>query len=67
MNQVYGLDEVELRSFSNKIQQVTLSQVNQAARELLHPDKIVVVTASLLCWQIILFSKEWVNGEKGKG
>ncbi|MDZ7956689.1 MAG: pitrilysin family protein [Aulosira sp. DedQUE10] len=45
MNQVYGLDEVELRSFTNKIQQVTLSEVNQAARELLHPDKIVVVTA----------------------
>ncbi|BAY13615.1 M16 family metallopeptidase [Calothrix sp. NIES-2098] len=45
MNQVYGLDEVELRSFTEKIQQVTLAQVNQAARELLHPDKIVVVTA----------------------
>jgi len=45
MNQVYGLDEVELRSFTNKIQQVTLPQVNQAARELLHPDKIVVATA----------------------
>ncbi|OUL37746.1 peptidase M16 [Nostoc sp. T09] len=45
MNQVYGLDEVELRSFTKKIQQVTLAQVNQAARELLHPDKIVVVTA----------------------
>ncbi|QIR39457.1 insulinase family protein [Tolypothrix sp. PCC 7910] len=45
MNQVYGLDEVELRSLTNKIQQVNLSQVNQAARELLHPDKIVVVTA----------------------
>ncbi|MBD2237548.1 insulinase family protein [Aulosira sp. FACHB-113] len=45
MNQVYGLNEVELRSFSNKIHQVTLSEVNQAARELLHPDKIVVVTA----------------------
>ncbi|BAY25836.1 peptidase M16 domain-containing protein [Calothrix sp. NIES-2100] len=45
MNQVYGLDEVELHSFSEKIQQVSLDQVNQAARELLHPDKIVVVTA----------------------
>lgn len=45
MNQVFGLDEVELRSFTKKIQQVTLAQVNQAARELLHPDKIVVVTA----------------------
>ncbi|WP_193196665.1 M16 family metallopeptidase [Nostoc sp. MG11] len=45
MNEVYGLDTVELRSFTQKIQQVTLAQVNQAARELLHPGKIVVVTA----------------------
>ncbi|MBD2355515.1 insulinase family protein [Tolypothrix sp. FACHB-123] len=45
MNQVHGLDKVELRSFSEKIQQVTLAQVNQAARELVHPDKIVVATA----------------------
>ncbi|MEA5618925.1 pitrilysin family protein [Cronbergia sp. UHCC 0137] len=44
-NQVYGLDTSELHNFNQKIQQVTLSQVNQAARELLHPDKIVVVTA----------------------
>jgi zinc protease len=45
MNQVFGLDEIELRSFTKKIQQITLAQANQAARELLHPDKIVVVTA----------------------
>lgn len=45
MNQVYGLDEIQLHSFTQKIQQVTLAQVNQAARELLHPDQIVVVTA----------------------
>ena len=45
MNQVYGLDVEELRNFTEKINQVGLSQVNQAARELLHPDKIVVVTA----------------------
>ena len=45
MNEVYGLNQEELRSFINKIQQVNLNQVNQAARELLHPDKIVVVTA----------------------
>jgi zinc protease len=44
-NKVYGLDETELIYFSQKIQNVTLAQVNQAARELLHPDKIVVVTA----------------------
>ncbi|WP_375512069.1 M16 family metallopeptidase [uncultured Nostoc sp.] len=45
MNEVYGLDKVELHSFTDKIQKVTLTQVNQAARELLHPDQIVVVTA----------------------
>ncbi|WP_409883796.1 M16 family metallopeptidase [Nostoc sp. ChiSLP03a] len=45
MNEVYGLDKVELHSFTDKIQKVTLAQVNQAARELLHPDQIVVVTA----------------------
>jgi zinc protease len=45
MNHVFGLDEIELRSFTKKIQQVSLNEVNQAARELLHPDKIVVVTA----------------------
>ncbi len=45
MNEVYGLEKGELHSFTDKIQKVTLEQVNQAARELLHPDKIVVVTA----------------------
>jgi zinc protease len=45
LNQAYGLDISELRNFTQKIQQVSLEQVNQAARELLHPDKIVVVTA----------------------
>ncbi|MGJ5674503.1 MAG: M16 family metallopeptidase [Nostochopsis sp.] len=45
MNQVYGLDKKELHSFVSKIASVTLEQVNQAGRELLHPDKIVVVTA----------------------
>ncbi|MTJ53722.1 insulinase family protein [Anabaena sp. UHCC 0253] len=45
MNEVYGLNQVELRSFISKIEQVNLNQVNQAARELLHPDKLVVVTA----------------------
>lgn len=44
-NNVLGLNTEELRSYTEKIQAVTLQQVNQAARELLHPDKIVVVTA----------------------
>ncbi|MBU7583990.1 MAG: insulinase family protein [Nostoc sp. TH1S01] len=45
MNQVHGMNITELNSFTDKIKQVTLAQVNQSARELLHPDKIVVVTA----------------------
>lgn len=44
-NQVYGLEPAELHQYTEKIQQVTLSEVNQAARELLRPDQIVVVTA----------------------
>jgi len=45
MNEVYELNQLELHSFTQKIQQVTLEEVNQAARELIHPDKIVVATA----------------------
>ncbi|PAX58053.1 M16 family metallopeptidase [Brunnivagina elsteri] len=45
MNEVYGLEHNELIDFTDKIDSITLTQVNQAARELLHPDKIVVVTA----------------------
>ena len=45
MNEVYGLDEEELRKFPEKIQAVTLAQVNQVAKKLLRPDNLVVVTA----------------------
>lgn len=45
MNEVYGLDENELRQFPKQIRAVTLAQVNQADKELLQPDKLVVVTA----------------------
>ncbi len=45
MNEVNGFDTSELREFTEKIQEISLAQVNLAARELLHPDKIVVVTA----------------------
>ena len=45
MNAVYGLGEAELRSFPQKIQSVTLAGVNLAAKELLQPDNLVVVTA----------------------
>jgi zinc protease len=42
---VYGLAPEELREFVNRIESVTLEQVNQTAKELLHPDNLIVVTA----------------------
>jgi zinc protease len=44
-NQVYGLAPEELREFVNRIEAVTLEQVNQTAKELLRPDNLIVVTA----------------------
>jgi zinc protease len=44
-NEVYGLPKSEIRDFVEQIQSVTLEQVNLAAKELLHPDNLVVVTA----------------------
>ncbi|PSB02854.1 M16 family metallopeptidase [Merismopedia glauca] len=43
-NQVYGLSKEEIRDFSRKIQEVTPEQVNQATKDLLHPDNLVIVT-----------------------
>ncbi|PSB40674.1 peptidase M16, partial [Cyanosarcina cf. burmensis CCALA 770] len=45
MNAVFGLGEAELRDFPQKIQAVTLEKVNLAAKELLQPDKLAIVTA----------------------
>lgn len=45
MNAVYGLGKDELRTFPQKIRSVTLTEVNRAAKELLQPDNLVVVTA----------------------
>jgi zinc protease len=42
---VYGLSLNEIRDFVNQVESVTLDQANQAAKELLHPDNLVVVTA----------------------
>jgi zinc protease len=44
-NEIYGLGADELRKFVQQIDAVTLEQVNQAAKELLHPENLVVVTA----------------------
>lgn len=45
MNLVYGLDLNEIQQFDDKIEAVTPAQVNQVIQELLHPDRVVVVTA----------------------
>lgn len=45
MNEVYGFDREHLRDYPKQIETVTPAQVMQAAKELLHPGNIVVVTA----------------------
>jgi zinc protease len=45
---IYDLDPQEITEFPKKIQAVTLEQVNQAAKELIQPDRLVVVTAGPL-------------------
>ncbi|MBC7972830.1 MAG: insulinase family protein [Verrucomicrobia bacterium] len=45
MDTVYGLGITEIREFTNKINAVTLAQVNQAIQSLLYADRVVVVTA----------------------
>jgi zinc protease len=45
MNEVFGLDGIELQGFAEKIQKVTKNEVDQFARQQLDPDKLVVVTA----------------------
>lgn len=44
-NEIYGLSKSEIRLFVGQVESVTLEQVNQAAKELLHPNNLVVVTA----------------------
>jgi hypothetical protein len=45
MNAVFGLDINEIRNYTDKIEAVTPAQVNQMIVELLHPDRMVIVTA----------------------
>jgi zinc protease len=44
-NNIYGLSPAELRNFPKRIDTVTMSQVQQVIRELIQPDKLVIVTA----------------------
>jgi zinc protease len=44
-NAIYGLNPNEISEFPKKIQAVTLEQVNQVAKELIQPDRFVIITA----------------------
>ncbi|MCU0552034.1 MAG: insulinase family protein [Leptolyngbya sp. Prado105] len=45
LNEMYGLNPVELRQYPNQIEAVNQAQVNQAAKELLKPEQLIIVTA----------------------
>ncbi|GAB1540830.1 pitrilysin family protein [Scytonema sp. NUACC21] len=44
-NAVYGLSPAEIREFPKRIEAITMAQIQQAIQELIHPDKLVIVTA----------------------
>ncbi|WGV25304.1 M16 family metallopeptidase [Halotia branconii] len=44
-NAVFGLPRTEIRKFPERIQAVTMAQVQQAIKELIQPDNLVIVTA----------------------
>jgi zinc protease len=44
-NAIFGLNPNEISEFPKKIQAVTLEQVNQVAKELIQPDRFVIITA----------------------
>jgi zinc protease len=44
-NATYGLSPAELRKFPKRIDAVTMTQVQQVIKELIQPDKLVIVTA----------------------
>ncbi|KYC40277.1 peptidase M16 [Scytonema hofmannii PCC 7110] len=44
-NAIYGLSPAEIREYPKRIEAVTIAQVQQVIQELIHPDKLVIVTA----------------------
>jgi zinc protease len=44
-NAIFGLNPNEISEFTKKIQAVTLEQVNQVAKDLIQPDRFVIITA----------------------
>ncbi|MBO3457720.1 insulinase family protein [Aetokthonos hydrillicola Thurmond2011] len=43
-NAIYGLSPAEIREFPKHIEAVSMAQVQQAIQELIHPEKLVIVT-----------------------
>ncbi|WP_225893974.1 M16 family metallopeptidase [Atlanticothrix silvestris] len=44
-NAVFGLPRTEIREFLQRVQAVTMAQIQQAIKELIQPDNLVIVTA----------------------
>ncbi|NJR40513.1 MAG: insulinase family protein [Leptolyngbyaceae cyanobacterium CSU_1_4] len=44
-NATYGLSRDEIRQFPKQIEAVTIAQVQQTIQDLIHPDRLVIVTA----------------------
>jgi zinc protease len=44
-NAAYGLSRDEIQKFPQQIEAVTIAQVQRAIQELIHPDRLVIVTA----------------------
>ncbi len=44
-NATYGLNRDEIQKFPQQIEAVTITQVQQSIRDLIHPDQLVIVTA----------------------
>ena len=44
-NEIYGLSPTEIRDFPKRIQAVTMTQMQQVIKDLINPDKLIIVTA----------------------
>lgn len=44
-NQIYGLSPTEIRDFPKRIEAVSMTQVQQVIKDLINPDKLIIVTA----------------------
>lgn len=45
-NAISGLSPAEIREFPRKVQSVSMTEVQQVIQQLIHPDNLIIVTAS---------------------